>query len=436
LIKLYNFLLTNYFNKKHFFDALFLGTISAIVSQGFNFLVTILINRHLGSSTMGQFAIIQSIVMMLITFGILGQNVSATALTSRFSKRYPNQLGNLIGNSYLISFISTFATAFIAILIAKSVFRELYISSIPRSVSLLLCLVWFITMTFDMMQASILIGMQAYKDLVKTDILKGFFALLIIYPFSIKFGLAGVLIGYVGVYSMGLAINQWFIRKNLNNLKVSINFKPNRKLIKIILNFGLPIFIAAMFMGPTNWITNKIVFNSSNGAVALGVLFVCRQLLVLIQFFPTQISRVLLPIIAVNTNSREEKTVKKASVWMSLSICFGLVLILFIFENIVFEVYKLDAGLAKWPFRIILIAALFSNNNLLMGQFIVAQNKPWVRALADALIAATMIIVTLVLVKSNTFLALPVAIMTSFIVSNILLFYFIRKGRESNSLKH
>lgn len=435
LKKLFTFLSNTYFNRKHFFDSLFLGSVSAIVSQGFNFIVTILIARQLGSVAMGQFALIQSIVMLLITFGILGQNVSATALTSRFVKRYPNQLGNLIGNSYLVSFFSTFATVVVSIVVAKSIFSELYLSNLPRSISLMLCLVWFVAMTFDMMQASVLIGMQAYKDLVKTDVLKGLFALSIIYPLALKYGLVGALVGYAGVYSMGLAINQWFIRKNLKKLNTSLNFKLNPKLIKTILGFGLPIFIAALFMSPTNWFTNKIVFNSTNGPIALGILFVCRQLLVLIQFFPTQISRVLLPIIAVNSKSQEEMKVKKIGLWLSFLICLGLVLLFFIFEQFVFEVYRLDPQMARWPFRVVLLAALFSNNNLIMGQFIVAQNRPWIRTIADAVIAIIMIITTLILVKSNSFIAIPVAILVSFVASNILLFYFLKKETQSNKHK-
>lgn len=428
--------LGNYYQgKKRFFDALFIGTLSAIVSQGLNFIVVILIARRLGQSSMGQFSIIQSTVIMLLTFSVLGQNVSATALTSRFKKKYPNQLGILLGNSYLISFLMATIASLFTICFAGYFFKEVFIDSVPPALSLFVCIVWFFAMTFDMMQVSILIGMEAYKDLLKTDFIKGIFAITAIYPLSKYLGLSGAVAGYAIVNCMGVGINQWFIRRKLGYMQVRIVFKPDFRIVRRILNIGLPIFIAAVFMSLTNWMTNKIVFNAVNGPVALGIVFVCRQILILIQFIPAQISRVLLPIIAENTNTLEEKMIKKASLGLSMAICLCLALIAFFFEDFIYSVYKLDNDLARWPYRIILITVVFSASNLILGQFIIAGKNPWYRTFADIALSLTMVAVSMILINLNPYLTLPVAMLLSFIVSNLVLAYcFIYKNKKRNSL--
>ena len=422
-----------YLGKKRFFNALFIGTLSAVTSQGLNFIVIILITRELGTEYMGRFSIIQSTVMMLLTFGIIGQNVSATVLTSRFKKRYPNQLGYLLGNSYLISFFMATLVGLFTFCTANHFFKEIFIESVPPFLSLFLVVAWFCFMTFDMMQVSILIGMEVYRDLIKTDLIKGLFAIIAIFPLSVHFELLGVIVGYTVVNFLGVGINQWFIRRRLKELHVKIKFEPNLRMIRHILNIGLPIFIASVFMSPTNWGTNKIIFNADNGPVALGVVFVCRQILILIQFFPAQISRVLLPIIAENNNDAEEATIKKISLGLSLLICICLALAALFFENTIFSMYNLNGEIAKWPFRIILITVLFATSNLILGQFIIAGKNPWIRTYADIALSVTMLILTLVLVNLNTFLALPLAMLFSFIASNIVLLYFIIYRHNTSS---
>ena len=224
-----------------------------------------------------------------------------------------------------------------------------------------------------------------------------------------------------------MIINQWFIRRTLAKMGIRIDFRVNIQLIGRILKIGLPVFVAAIFMSPITWLTNKLVFNTEGGAYALGVVFVCRQLLVLMQFIPVQISRITLPIIANRSSLPEENRIKKLSLLLSFSFCIFLIWGGVLFEGPILSAYGLDVDVSSRPYRISLVTIVFSSINLIVGQFAIAGRNPWNRAFADAIIALVTILVAIIMIRRDLLIALPLATLLAFIVSNIFLVYTTRK---------
>jgi O-antigen/teichoic acid export membrane protein len=409
-----------------FYNALFIITISAVVSQGLNFLTMILITREIGESNIGHFSVIQSIVIFLVSFGLLGQNISSAALASRFKKRYPHHLGLLIGNSYMLSTVILILVGIFVGYSADYIFPEIYLDSFPRLGSIAFVIFWTFTMTFDMMQVSVLIGLEAYRDLIKTDVLKGIISISLIYPLSIRYGISGILAGYIISSLMGVITNQFFIRKNLKILKTCIRFKYSLKIIMRILNIGLPVFIAALFISFATWLTNKMVFAEFNGPAALGIVFVCRQIMIMIQFFPVQISRVLLPIISEDKEMNNKRLVRRTSLITVVAICTVLAVAGLLFEDYILKAYNVDSVSASLPYRIILIAVIFSSVNLVLGQFVIAGKNPWVRTYADMVIALVMIGITFVLKDNYLSVAIPWALLISYVLSDIMIGFYLR----------
>jgi O-antigen/teichoic acid export membrane protein len=417
------------------YNAIFLSTLSAVVSQGLNFLTLILITRKVGESSMGHFSVIQSIVILLVSFGLLGQNVSSAALTSRFKKRYSNHLGLLIGNAYMLSAAVLILVGGIVLFSADRLFPEIYLDSFPRLAGIAVVVLWTFAMTFDMMQVSIMIGLEAYRDLIKTDALKGMISISLIYPLSIRYGISGIVVGYLISCFMGVMTNQFFIRKNLRILNVTVRFRYSPRIIRRILDIGLPVFTAALFISFATWFTNKMVFAEFNGAAALGIVFVCRQIMSLIQFFPVQISRVLLPIISEDRDVNSKQKVRITSLITAVAICTILAVIGLLFEDSILMAYKVDAISASWPYRIILLTVIFSSVNMILGQFVIAGKNPWIRALADFIISMAMIGITFLLKDNYVFTALPWALLISYMLSDIILaFYFRGKPFSINGL--
>lgn len=417
----------HYIENNSFFRALFMGTMSSFIYQGLNFVTIIFITRHLGEDRMGQFALIQSAVIMLLTFGILGMNVSATALIAKFKRRYPNQIGLLVGNSYMITITMTSIVVLVSIALSEIIFSNALLSSQNSGFLKLAIIIWFVGMTFDMVQVSTLLGLEAFRDLIKTDIVKGSFSIVVILPLAVKYGLTGVVVGYAFSSFIGIGINQWFIRKNLKVLNSRIVFRISPLLVRRLMKIGLPVFIAALFISPTTWFTNKLVFNEEGGAYILGIVFVCRQLLVLLQFLPTQISKVTLPLISNRVGTPDERKFKGLSLILSLSASLLLLTTGLLFERSVLNIYSLDPDVASLPYRIILLTMVFSTINIMIGQFAIIGKNPWIRAYSDIIISVVMVCASIIMIRVNLLLALPVSMLSSYVISNIFLVYSTRK---------
>ncbi|NLA50437.1 MAG: hypothetical protein GX876_13385 [Bacteroidales bacterium] len=390
-----------------------------------NFLTLILITRRIGESSMGHFSMIQSIVILLSSLGLLGQNVSSTALTARFKKRYPNHLGLLIGNIYMLSGAVLILVGGVIFFSADRLFPEISWDFFSGMAGTVFVILWMTAMTFDMIQVSILIGLESYRDLVRTDTLKGLISISLIYPLAVRYATAGIVVGYLVSCLMGVMMNQFFIRKNLRKLLITIRFMYSPGIISRILNIGLPVFVAAIFISFATWLTNRMVFAEHNGAEALGMVFVCRQIMYVIQFFPVQISRVLLPVISDNRAVHNMKKVRITSVITVFVISFIMAIAGIIFEKYVLMAFKVDASLASWPYRIILFTVIFSSVNMILGQFVIAGKNPWIRAFADFLISTTMIGITFLMKDNYLYTALPWALLISFILSDITLLFHI-----------
>jgi O-antigen/teichoic acid export membrane protein len=277
-----------------------------------------------------------------------------------------------------------------------------------------------------MVQVGILVGLEAYRDLVRTDGLKGTVSIALILPLALKFGIAGIVTGYIISSFFGVLTNQYFIRKNLKLLNTTVHFRFSLPIIRKILNIGLPVFIATLVISFATWLTNKMVFAQLNGAAALGIVFVCRQIMTLIQFFPVQISRVLLPIISEDSDISTKKVERKTSLAAVVSICTILALLGLAFGKVILAAYNLDPVTATAPYRIILIAVIFSSVNMILGQFVIAGRNPWVRTYADIAIALVMIGITYFLKDNNVYSALPYALLISYIVSDFIIIAYLR----------
>jgi Na+-driven multidrug efflux pump len=145
------------------------------------------------------------------------------------------------------------------------------------------------------------------------------------------------------------------------------------------------------------------------------------------QFIPVQISRVTLPIIANRLGTPEELSIKKLSLLAGLSVCLIFALAGILFEDPILSIYGLDAEVSSMPYRVTLITLVFSGINIIIGQFAIAGKNPWNRAYADGIIALVIITVTLLMVRVNLLLALPLAGLIAFILSNLFLIYTTRK---------
>ena len=408
-----------------FFESLFWGTLAGIFSQGLNFIANILIARLLGEQQLGEYTLFVSANAGLHTFGVIGLNIISTVLIAKYIHD-KQKVGKIIPSIYIIVCSASIFISIIGI--------TLHYLPIPfkiwetsSTIVTLLAAIWFLTSAVDLVQIAILIGFRAFKDVAKVSLLKGIIAIAVIYVLIKKFGVSGGILGNAISFLLSLGCNYYFIRKNCIQQNIVLSWKHLKDCFPEIFRLSIPIFGAALFVAPAQWFVNYFIYNN-NGNIALSIFSIAYQWLVLIQFFPLQISKVVLPILTSQQGSIDYKKTEKIGLLFSLGIALVIVAFSYIFiQFIIQDLYHFNFALAKRTFEIILLTGLFSTANLYLGQTIIASGHIWGRTLADAVIAITLIISVLLTYQHNIILSLPISYLISFTLGTCVLYLYKRR---------
>ena len=423
--------------KKHFslqkilFISIFWGSLAGIFSQGLNFLSNIILVRFLGVEY-ATLVLYSSTNSMLQGFAQVGLNVFATVIVARNLNNNKTRLEKLIPNMYFIVISLTIIISLVSLMINHFEFGEIKFWDLDSPFSLFFIIVWLITSTLDILQVSILLGLGAFKDIAKVSLIKGFFTITIITVFVKLFGIQGVLVSYALTYSLSLLFNFYFLKKNCKKQVLILKYEVDYVLLKHIFKSSFPIFLATLIMIPSQWAINYIIYNKENGKLALTVFGVANQWMILIQFFPLQIAKVILPLLSRQKHNRIEfRATEKTGLIISILISIFLIAISILFEPYIIKMYHLNYSDAKWCFRIMLLAALFSTVNLFLGQSIVASGRVWLRTFVDAFISISLFITFVIILRSTVMLASPIAYCVSFFIGSFLI-VFLRKSNKLN----
>jgi O-antigen/teichoic acid export membrane protein len=421
----------NFLSQKVLFISIFWGSLAGVFNQGLNFISNIILVRFLGVEY-ATLVLYGSTNSMFQGFALVGLNVFATVIVAKNLNNNKTRLGKLIPNMYFIVTSLIILISAISLLINYFEFYKIKFWSLDSPFSLFFIILWLITSTLDTIQVSILLGFGAFKDIAKVSLIKGLFTITILLFFVQFYGIQGVLIAYALAYSLSLLFNLYFLKKNCKKNGLILKYEIDSVLLKHILKSSFPIFLASLIMIPSQWVINYIIYSKENGKLALTIFGMANQWMILIQFFPLQISKVILPQLSKQKNNQQEfKSTEKTG--LKISILISLILISFsiLLESYIINMYNLNYSISKYPFRIMLMAALFSTVNLFLGQSMVASGRVWLRTLVDVFISLSLFTTFMIVLSSSVMLALPIAYSVSFLVGSTLVL-FLRKNKTSN----
>jgi len=427
--KVFGSLKKGFFLQRILFISIFWGSLAGIFSQGLNFISNIILARYLGLEY-ATLVLYGSTNSMLQGFTQVGLNVFATVIVARNLHYKKIRLGKLIPNMYFIVLSLSIIISLISLLINHFKIGNIKFWNLDSPLSLFFIILWLITSTLDVLQVSILLGLGAFKDIAKVSLIKGISTIIIIIIFVKWYGIQGVLIAYALTFSLSLLFNFYFLKKNCKKQDLELKYEIDFLLLKHILKSSFPIFLATLIMIPSQWAINYIIYNKENGKLALTVFGIANQWMILIQFFPLQIAKVILPLLSRQKNNQLEfRSTEKTGLLMSILISITLIIISIFFEFYIIKMYHLNYSIAKWPFRIMLLAALFSTVNLFLGQSIIASGRVWLRTIVDVFISLSLFLTFMIILPNTVMLASPIAYCVSFFIGSSLIMLF-RKGNK------
>ncbi len=403
---------------KKIFLSFFWGTLAALISQGLNFITNILIARILHES-LGELSILVSATTALQTFSVFGLGTMATVLIAMRSEKL-RQLILLIPSMYGLVLVNSIAISGLAMLINHYNFFGLTIWPNQSGRFIGISIAWLVFSSMDALQVGLIIGLNKFKTLAYVSLIRGIISILIIYPLVKIWGVQGGIAGYGISFFICSVISFFLICKEVTGLRESFSLRRifNKTGFKLIIHYSFPIFVASFFISPSLWIANGIIFSRDSTGLALSTFAIVNQWMILIQFLPTQIAKVVLPGLAKFSGTDSFKKTDRYGLLTGMSIAVGISIFSLIFERFIIGLYGFDYATTVVPFRMMLLAGVFSTYNLLYGQSFVARGKTWIRAFADLLIAVTIILIVWYSKSSIILYSLPLAYLVSYVISS------------------
>lgn len=414
------------FTDKNLFliKSLFWGILAGVMNQGLTF-VTNVLNARILKYGLGELTLYLTSNSFLQTFALLGLTACVPAIVSKKMKD-PKENEKVISSIYLILAISITIILLFAISIELLIPSQYKIWNVDSNWKLLPLIFLFIASSIDQVQVAILFGYKAFKDIAKVSLLKGVITLVIITSLTYKFEILGCLWGYTLSFLVSLLCNYWFIKKKNQEYGISLSFYSLGKHVRKILKKSLPLFGAGTILTPAIWYSNHFLYNVENGTILLSLFAVSYQWLILIQFFPVQISKIVLPIVASSKN--DEKTIEKKGLILSMSIVLILVILSLLFARIIIEdLYRFDFSKVSFVFCIMCITGIFATHGTYIGQIMIGKGCVKYRTIADIILGITLVITFRFLVTSHPKIALPMAYFFAYFLADIYLVLNIKR---------
>lgn len=354
----------------------------ALISQGLTLISSIIAARVLGNSGFGELGIINSTVGMFGTFAGFGLGLTTTKHVAEFRETAPIRAGRVIALTTTVAALSSGLLA-AGLVIFAPVIALRSLSAPHLAGELRIGALLLIFNTVNGVQTGTLSGFEAFKEIAKSNLLKG----LISFPFLVAgvlvWRLPGAVIGLVLASAIGCVTNRLMLVRQCKQFGVRVNYREMWAERKILSGFAIPAFISNAAMGPVTWLANTMLVNQHNGYAELGVFNAAFQWRTAMLFLPQMVGQVALPMLSSlngkNSHASARRVVAGAIGVNALCVLPVIVPILF-FSRRIMSLYGPGFSSEGWVLIITAFTAGLYAIETPVGDIIAATNKMWVGA--------------------------------------------------------
>lgn len=413
----------------------FWNFISAVASQGFPLIASIITARLLGTYGYGQLGMINSTVVLFATFAGLGLGTTATKFIAQFHQTDPERTGRIIGLTNLFGLISGSLICIILFIIAPWLATNMLAApeliTELRIISLLL-----IFNTLLGVQSGTIAGFGAFKNLARIAIIQGIIASVLTITGVYLFGLIGAVTALVINSAINLILFRISIRNLVKEFKIKVNYLKSWKEKNIIWELSLPTMLSGAMVGPVVWIANIIIINNPGGYAQLGLFNAANQWKSVLSFLPIVIGGVLLPMVSANIN-KENKALETVNVLASWIVVIIIALPLISFPEIIALFYGQDYSSIVFlqSISLIMLVSCILSYKEGIGRKLIAKNLMWWGFLSNML-WAILFLGSIIIFKSFGSLGLALSYIISYSVNTLIFvpFYLSKRVVPKNLL--
>jgi len=365
-------------------DRLIKGTalnfIAVAFNQGSTFVINIIVARILLKQVYGEYAMVQSTLVMAAALSQLATGYTASKYIAEFRSSNPKRAGRIMGICALIS--AVMAGVGTILLMAMAPWLAGAMLKAPHLASALILGSGFLFFSsVNGYQTGALSGLEAYGGLAKAGVASAIVAVTAISLGAWWGGLNGTLIGLSVSALFRCAIHNRWLRLESHAQEIKPRYRGSLHQEKeIIFKFALPAAIAGYYSTPMIWLANSFLVRQPGGYGEMALYSAASNLRIIVLFLPNILNTVGLSVL----NNEKAKgdinhfnRVFKYNVLYIFLVSLGGGLAMGIFGQPILQLFGKDFKAGYSLLWLLLASGLFEGLSIGLYQYLQSQAKIW-----------------------------------------------------------
>lgn len=364
---------------KRLAKGMFWSLVGTFFSRGLALVASVFVARILGKETFGEYNIIQSTLMMFVTFATFSMGLTATKHIAEFRNTDPERAGRIAALSTLIATLTGSAAAILMIATAPLIANHLL--SAPELIGYIrLCGVALAFTVVNEAQRGTLSGLEAFKRRSRIDVIATGCSLPVTIAAVYFFGLTGAVASLILLNVLTFCLNTDGIRREARSAGIPIVWNKLYSEVGILWRFSLPALLAGAIYVPAMWTANVILVNAPNGYAEMGLFGAADRWRTAITVLPSLLGGVTLPILSsLHAEGRTEQY--RSMVWRNVKMTLGVSLCvagpIALLSPWIMAAYGSDFEDGKQVLVVSCAVATIYATYWIMGQSFISRGKVW-----------------------------------------------------------
>jgi O-antigen/teichoic acid export membrane protein len=365
-------------------DRLIKGTVLNLIAVAFNqgstLMANIIVARILMKQTFGEYAMVQSTLLMVAALSQLGSGYTASKYIAEYRSSNPERAGRIMGLCALVSVVMAGVGAFLLVAMATWLAGTMLKAS-HLAFPLMIGSGFLFFSSINGYQMGALSGLEAYGGLARAGVASGIVAVAAISLGAWWGGLNGTLIGVsVSAFVRCVIHNRW-LRLESRVQGITPQYRGSLSQEKaIIFKFALPAAIAGYYSMPMIWLANSFLVRQPGGYGEMAIYSAANNLRILVLFLPNVMYSVGASVLnyeKAKGNMDHYNRVFKSNVLYIFLASLCSVLTLGVFGRMILQLFGKDFGSGHFLLWLLLVASVFESLSIAIYQYVQSKAEIW-----------------------------------------------------------
>ena len=385
--------------------------------------------RILGLEPFGQLSILYNTTMTFHVVASLGLIMTGTKLVAEFSEKDKPKTGRIMALCHWVAVASGGLVGAGMLAFAPWIAAEILNDpALALGVRLTALLLLFQVLADSML--GINLGFLAFRAIFLANVVTGGVAFALLIAGAYHQGVTGALLGLAAAEAVRFLL---LFRTGLRSARehdIPTTWRFPKAELPVLWQVSLPSMATAILWLPVTWIGTLMLVRQPGGFEEMGLFGAANQWFSLLLFVPGVVTQTILPILSgqVGDGGRSEArslALRSSSIMLVLVALIAAPLMLA--SPWITAAYGPEFVAGVWVFVAMLIAAVTAAPQGILGNFLAAENRFWLRFRLNLLWAACYLVAAYYLVVEGA-VGLAIALIIAYTARTLAtLFYVLRE---------